>query len=587
MDKKLLRTLLYIALALMLVGGLVASLVQTDFGKVTVKDVRFAAPNGRMYSALLYIPKGVSVDKPAPGILAIHGYINSRETQDGFAIEFARRGYVVLALDQSGHGYSEGPAFADGFGGIEGLRYLRTLDIVDKTNIGLEGHSMGGWAVVVAAATFPDGYKSMVLEGSSTGTYGAPDGTPTFPRNLAIVESQWDEFSALMWLTPKAVDAGKTDKMKAVFATTSDIVIGQVYGDIAAGTARVLYQPKMVHPGDHISPVAIGHAVDWFQKTLTGGNTIPSMSQTWYWKEIATLFALIGFFMFLVAAGGLLLYAPYFATLADPLPAAKGPVGFGWWIAALLTVIIGPLTLFTFTTWEATLFPNASALFPQNITSQVTFWAVLNGLITLVLFLIWHFFLVKKENRGTADEYGLTWNKKLNWGKIGKSFVLALSVVALGYSTLLLTDFFFKTDYRFWVFAVKLLNLQQFTIVLKYIIPLFVYFFLASMALFAQIRRANLTIWQEMGANAALFVVGYMGLLLFEYIPMWTNGLLLNPAQPLWTIIAYQFVPILGLAAMLTTFFYRKTGRIYTGAFLNAMLFTWIVVAGTAIHFAF
>jgi hypothetical protein len=216
----------------------------------------------------------------------------------------------------------------------------------------------------------------------------------------------------------------------------------------------------------------------------------------------------------------------------------------------------------------------------------VVFWAVLNGLITLILFLVSHFLLLKPAQRGTGDEYGLTWGGKLVWSKIGKSFLLALTVVSLGYATLVLTDFFFKTDYRFWVFAVKLPNFQQLDIALRYVIPLFFYFFLASMALFAQIRRATLNLWQEMGVNAAIFVVAYVGLQLVEYIPMWTGGLLMNPAEPLWTIIGYQFIPILGLAGALTTFFYRVTGRIYTGAFLNAMLFTTIVVAGTAIHFA-
>jgi pimeloyl-ACP methyl ester carboxylesterase len=585
MDKNLFRKLLGISLAMIILGGLLANLIQTDFGKVTVKDVRFAAPNGRLYSALLYIPDGVTAEKPAPGILAIHGYINTRETQDGFAIEFARRGFVVLALDQSGHGYSEGPAFADGFGGIEGLRYLKSLAIVDQNNVGLEGHSMGGWASVIGAATFPDGYKAMVLEGSSTGTYGAPDGSPEFPRNLAVVYSQWDEFSALMWLTPKATEAGKGDKMKALFNTTEDIQVGKVYGDIAAGTARVLYQPKVVHPGDHISQVAIGHAVDWFQKTLDGEKEIPADQQTWYWKEIGTLVALLGFFLFLVAVGGLLLTASCFRGLTDPLPAVKGPVGAGWWIAVVLTGVIGPLTLFTFKGWAEKLLP-ASATFPQAVTNQVVFWAVLNGLITLILFLVWHFLLLKPAQRGTGDEYGLTWGGKLVWSKIGKSFLLALTVVSLGYATLVLTDFFFKTDYRFWVFAVKLPNFQQLDIALRYVIPLFFYFFLASMALFAQIRRATLNLWQEMGVNAAIFVVAYVGLQLVEYIPMWTGGLLMNPAEPLWTIIGYQFIPILGLAGALTTFFYRVTGRIYTGAFLNAMLFTTIVVAGTAIHFA-
>src|SRR4029450_8134392 len=100
-----------------------------------------------------------------PGILAVHGYINSRETQDGFAIEFARRGYVVLALAQPGHAYSDGPAFANGFGGPDALAHLRSLAIVDKNNIGLEGHSMGGWTVLAARAAVAHGDKAKGVGG--------------------------------------------------------------------------------------------------------------------------------------------------------------------------------------------------------------------------------------------------------------------------------------------------------------------------------------------------------------------------------------------------------------------------------------
>ncbi|MGY4420191.1 pimeloyl-ACP methyl ester carboxylesterase [Bradyrhizobium sp. JR6.1] len=149
-------------------------------------------------SALLYIPPNATPQIPAPGILAVHGYINSRETQDGFAIEFARRGYVVLALDQTGHGYSDPPSFANGFGGPDGLAYLRSLPFVDKENIGLEGHSMGGWTVLAAATAMPNDYKSMVLEGSSTGKPLAAEGTASWPRNTALVFAQYEEFSTLM-----------------------------------------------------------------------------------------------------------------------------------------------------------------------------------------------------------------------------------------------------------------------------------------------------------------------------------------------------------------------------------------------------
>ena len=71
---------------------------------------------------------------------------------------------------------------------------------------------MGGWAVGVAAGVFPNDYKALILEGSSTGTLGAPDGTPTFPRNFALVYSKFDEFSQLMWLTDVPGNIGKGQK---------------------------------------------------------------------------------------------------------------------------------------------------------------------------------------------------------------------------------------------------------------------------------------------------------------------------------------------------------------------------------------
>src|SRR6185295_6073248 len=195
-----------------ILGGLIAHFTQTADG-VVIQDIRFKGANGNTMSALLYVPSGVTAQKPGPGILAVHGYINSRETQDGFAIEFARRGYVVVALDQTGHGYSDPPAFANGFGGPDGLAYLRSLEFVDKNNIGLEGHSMGGWTVLAAATASPNDYKSMVLEGSSTGKPFAADGTTSWPRNVALVFAQYEEFSTLMWGVDLARDVTQSPKL--------------------------------------------------------------------------------------------------------------------------------------------------------------------------------------------------------------------------------------------------------------------------------------------------------------------------------------------------------------------------------------
>ena len=51
------------------------------------------------------------------------------------------------------------------------------------------------------------------------------------------------------------------------------------------------------------------------------------------------------------------------------------------------------------------------------------------------------------------------------------------------------------------------------------------------------------------------------------------------------TIVAFQLVPLMAIIACISTYFYHKTGKIYTGAFINALFITWYIVAGQAIHF--
>ena len=213
---------------------------------------------------------------------------------------------------------TDAPAFANGFGGPDGLAYLRSLDIVDKNNIGLEGHSMGGWTVLAAATAMPNDYKSMVLEGSSTGKPFAADGTPNWPRNTALVFAQYEEFSDLMWGVDRARDVTRSPKLWAMFGTQGPVEPGKVYGDIAQGTARVLYTPAITHPAEHISHEAIGYSLDWFAKTLQGGTPKPADDQIWFRKEIGTLIALLGFVAFLLGVFDGLLEAKSFSRLRLP-----------------------------------------------------------------------------------------------------------------------------------------------------------------------------------------------------------------------------------------------------------------------------
>jgi pimeloyl-ACP methyl ester carboxylesterase len=580
---------LVVALCLILGGDMLASFTQTDWGNVKVSDVRFEGTNKFIMSGLLYVPKSASASTPAPGIVVMHGYTSSREYVSSPAIEMARRGFVVLACDQTGHGNSDPPAYANGYGGIDALKYLSTLDIVDKNNIGLEGYSMGGWAVGEAASALKNGYKAMVMGGSATG-YPLPNGTPTWPRNYCLIEAQSDEFSQSMYGAAVARDIVKSDKLKALFGTKDDVVVGKLYGSVADGTARKLYMPPGTHGGYTSSAEAIADGIEWFQTTLQGGNGIPVSDQIWRWKDLGSLLALLGMVLLLFPVGGFLLRLNFFNGLvqapAEPRPAK----GVWWWLGAAIFVVLPVATYYAFkdlpTMWRWT----ATALIPQYIATALMVWGVLTGAILLALVLIWHYAWNKKAGAASAS-YGLGWDKRLDWKKIGKAFLLAVTVGLISYLTVAFSAWMFTVDFRAWGISFKLMSPLRFQMFLGYLIPFVFFFIMLNTVLLGVLRRlkkdgGELSIGWEMLISVALMAIGWVGLLIAMYTPLVTGGTLLIPAEALFSIMAFQFLPIMVLAALVFTYFYRKTGHVYAGAFLTAILVVWIIVASQAINFA-
>ncbi len=105
---------------------------------------------GHVASGILYIPKN-AYRSPAPGLVMTHGAFNNKEMQLAFAIEAARRGFVVLVVDGYKHGDNEElEGIAPGDFLLQAGKYLYNLtsasgkQLVDRDKIGVSGHSMGG-----------------------------------------------------------------------------------------------------------------------------------------------------------------------------------------------------------------------------------------------------------------------------------------------------------------------------------------------------------------------------------------------------------------------------------------------------------
>lgn len=558
-----------LAIALLLLGSLLAWYVQCGGGTVRVKRVRFVGARDNVISALLYVPDGVSVDHKAPAVLGIHGYINSKESQSGFAIELARRGFVVLTPDQTGHGHSDPPAFAGGFGGPASLAYLRSLPFVDSGRIGLEGHSMGGWAVLMAAASQPDGYRAMVLEGSSTGTFGTPRGTPTFPRNLLLVESRFDEFSQLMWHSAVPANVVDTAKLKTLFGTAGTVVPGRLYGDIADGTARKLLMPAVTHPGDPVSRQAIGDAVAWFQRTLHQPG-LPATRQIWYWKSFGTLIALMGLIVLIFPVVDWLLRLPWFDRVCRSVPQVAESRGWRLGVNFTLAALIPVVTFFPLQAAANTIWP-ADGVFAQQITNGVLLWALGNGLIFLALFWWWY------RRTGTSlAALGMPWETDTVIHAAGVAFACC----GILYLVESVAGFLFDIDFRFWVVALKTFSPTQFVLFFIYLLPFAAFFVVLSLLLHTQLGRRK-TLAADMCVNALVLAGGFVIMLAIQYTPLLLGGSLLV-GQPLLSILAFQFIPLMFVVGLISTFCFDRTGSIYTGAFINAIVVTWYLVAGTA-----
>ncbi|MBV8682229.1 MAG: alpha/beta hydrolase [Caulobacteraceae bacterium] len=557
--------------ALVLAGGLLGHLVQTS-GGVSIEDVRYRGASGEALSALLYVPPRATASHPAPAVLVSHGYINTREMQSPFAIELARRGYVVLAIDMAGHGYSGGWLGLDDAGGPDGLRYLQAQPFVDRSRIALEGHSMGGVAVVGAAIAQPDGYRSMVLEGSTTpesGQVGAGD--RRFPRNLEVVFGRYDEFAPLMWHEARGADVGSSPKLEAVFGSSDPVRVDRIYGSVAQGDARRLVIPPVTHPWEHFSRAGVAAAVDWIEATNPGAaNSLPGSDQIWIWKEVGTLVALAGFVAIVLGACEGLTSTPAFASLSPAGGQARPPVGGArpaparWWLAFLLAAAIPAVSFYPLMDAGFVFLP--SRLFPEWVANQLAVWALGATALSLLAYVL--------TRRGRA---------RFSDGGIRAAF-LAGACVAIGYVALAIVDALFKVDFRFWVVGLKPLDARHAAYAVAYL-PIFaVVFILMSRTLLASL----ITPAQGPAAQYLALVfapcLGFVVLLVSQYAALRITGRLLSPREALNTIIAIQFVPVLAFVGLVTVFAWRQTGGYLAGGLICALVVTWYVTAGTATH---
>ncbi|MDR0643619.1 MAG: alpha/beta fold hydrolase [Treponema sp.] len=620
---RILIILLGISILAMFIGSAIARGGQTAFGAVEVEEIQIINDNGATQHALLYLPENIGTIAPVPGVVAIHGYSANNEAMELHAIELARRGVAVLAIDAYDHGASEPPdpginLPVDDLGAYSALQYLGRLSFVDRNNLGFIGHSMGCQVSQSASLRAYELRKTdpsvvvprAVLLTSNSFKLNAEGEEPInqYPINYAVASSDYDEFTILFWGVIKGTDFTKSPAFaKGMGFEGAQVGSFYAYGnstplnrtDAIAAARRGVLRASFSIPHTHsimtFSKKAVRISLNFFDITLAGGaleGKIPYDNQLWRWKNVGGGLAIVGFFVFVISLALFLLKLPYFKTLIHPEPPSlttvKSVKDRLIYVIFYIIMVGAPALLYVWcvgvTIYSTHLQWDFQGILRVNRYFQLP---TLNGVVAMNLILsVFYAAFVVAVYYVFAKKQGATWESaglRVSRGELGKSLLLAVIVFFAGYVAVSVFNYFFKVDFGFWKFIVRVMPSYKWSHFLRYLPFYFVYFVVTGVLVNAVTRINNQKEW----VNFALIIFATVGGLLIHQIydyavlsitgsrgVFWVPGSGKSMPNMISGIFLYGLLFVLPIIAVIARLFYKKTGRVWVGSFLNALLIT-------------
>jgi hypothetical protein len=265
--------------------------------------------------------------------------------------------------------------------------------------------------------------------------------------------------------------------------------------------------------------------------------------------------------------------------------------------AVLISILISGFTFPFLGQLGHGLLPVPENLFRMTIGTGFITWLTFLMIIALIMLIHWY---KKGEGRRmgvTLYDLGLADKAapgRVNWSVIAKSALAAFILAGIMYLMVCISAAFFQLDFRFiWPFFKPFTaeRLGQFFVYL----PFYAAFFTvnAGVKLYGQLRLperrtaagTQLAWW---GYSVFVMLGGVFIIVLIEYIPFFIglgpgvdlifSSLFGGPFMSVMILLIPQFAVFFFLSAYL----YRKSGRIYTGSFLVAILASWVLCGGSA-----
>lgn len=605
------KWLLAACFLIIFVSCYLASLLQSSMGQVRVTGIRLPTQNGQWVTADLFRPLSATEEHPAPLVVVVPGFQRSKETHANIAIELARRGVVVINIDPYAQGSSSSSlsrrsATEEGYGMFAFVNYVANTDnlnYVDKSRIGVTGHSAGGNAAIQGASYFGEeaikNNTQSKLHSVFVSGYVLTLTSKTLRdvrSNVGISYALFDEGAYRnelkngdMRFSPEAIRLVNSGLAKT--ARVSEVEIGHYYGDVASRTLRVVNNESTLHPFQPYSTEATAHQIAYFQKVFGLDGNLPADNQIWFWKDLLSLLALAAAFVSIIPLARLLLaHVAFFQPLAHPLPPAipppHGRARWFFWLLMLTGALIACFTYIPMTELSQKLFVEASDreatwFFPQRMNNGVMLWALCNGLVGFGLF-----YLGRRLNAvsiASHVEIGTSTTPREIW----RTFLLSTLLFAAFFLTLFVVYALFHVDYRCLFLGVRVFQPDLLRLLPMYA-PAFLVFFLSnSLRVNSGMRFKGQPEWRSMLLAGLANSLGLILILAFQYLTFARTGTVYWTDGWLYINLLFAVVPMMFVLPYFNRFFFRMTGRIYLGPMTICLIFTMILLSNTVCYLPF
>ena len=552
--------------AMLLVGTSIEFVLNSDFGRLEVKTVLISDGNKEL-CGLLYRPYLASSQNPFPSVVIAHGISESKEIMSNLGLELARRGFVVLCLDLLGHGASGGTVeegkIDPSFGVQAAVNYLKSLPFINKSAIGLVGHSLGGGAVRATAAKDSQIRALVLIAGGVSDVEQSPQYgmlNATFPKNLLVIVGKYDVLFNLSDLAAR--------ELPHVFDTREQVIPGVVYGSFQSQTAREFFTPATTHLFESIDSSVILEVASWMQKSLETMQQSNSVTNLIYFeREVAIL-------IIFIALLGLIFLAFFPITRVISLKARKEIPNrkysmFKEWRAY---TVWGGLNIALFLPM---VFVGFAISFPPMVFgASIAWWMLSVGLVGLLI-------ISRKLLKPSEKEVSLKMRFAVAFDRnvvlIALTlFVLLLTIVSLLEATLTIDIRIISPIFRGFTSARRVLVFPAF-------LPFFLIYFIAEGLYLhsepydsSEKQRSLGDIMDWLGSVFGK-IMPFVAIIALQYLPKVLFNIWVLPSfvgfliEFLWVI-----TPIFVITTTCSWWFYRNSHRMMMGAMFNALILAWV-----------